>query len=253
MLLIGHRIAYSASPAMQNAAFAAAGLADWTYEVRDVDAAGLEGVVEEMRGAAVAGANVTIPHKVAVARAVDDLDPQARATGAVNTVVNSNGRLLGSNTDVAGIAAALDEVGVAPGPGVRALVLGGGGSARAALAALAGAEVVCAVRRPEAVTFDAEFVGWDRRGEEGRGADLVVNCTPLGRTGELPLEAADLPRRAVVDLVYRSEGTPLVAAARAAGLKAADGWTVLLAQGAASFEAWTGRPAPLPAMREALA
>jgi shikimate dehydrogenase len=85
------------------------------------------------------------------------------------------------------------------------------------------------------------------------GADLLLNATPLGRGGELPLPATRLPRDgAVVDLVYTSEGTPLVHAARERGLRRADGWTVLLAQGAAAFEAWTGRPAPRAAMRAAL-
>jgi len=248
--LLGQGIAYSASPALQNAGFRAAGLESWSYELLDVAPAELTAAVERLRGPEVAGANVTIPHKLAVAQAVDELDPQARATGAVNTVVNRGGRLRGGNTDVPGIAAALRAVGVEPGPGVRALVLGGGGSARAAIAALAGSDVTCAVRRPEAADLPARVVGWEQREEIGAEADVVVNCTPLGRAGELPVE----PRRgAVVDLVYRREGTPLIAAARAAGLRAADGWLVLLEQGAASFEAWTGRLAPRSAMREALA
>jgi len=94
---------------------------------------------------------------------------------------------------------------------------------------------------------------WDERGRICREADLVVNCTPLGRAGETVLTSRELPRAAVVDLVYAAGGTPLVALARASGLAAADGWTVLLAQGAASFTAWTGLAAPIAAMRRALA
>ena len=94
---------------------------------------------------------------------------------------------------------------------------------------------------------------WDERGALSRAADLVVNCTPLGRGGEAVIRPADLPRQAVVDLVYVAGGTPLVAAARAAGLPVADGWAVLVAQGAASFTGWTSLPAPLEAMRAALA
>jgi shikimate dehydrogenase len=139
---------------------------------------------------------------------------------------------------VAGIQAALAEVGW---QGGRAVILGRGGSARAAAAALAGSEV-------EFITRD----NWEERGARSRAADLVVNCTPIGRGGEAVIRPADLPRLAVVDLVYAAGGTPLTAAAKAAGLPCADGWAVLLAQGAASFTGWTSLPAPLEAMRAAL-
>jgi shikimate dehydrogenase len=236
--LLGHRIGYSASPAMQNAAFEATGLADWSYELFDVALEDLPQAVAALRLAGRAGANVTIPHKVAVMPLLDDLDPLAVEVGAVNLIRREQDLLIGDNSDVAGIRAALREVGWTGG---RAVVLGRGGSAKAAVVALHGSEV--------------EMVGrdrWERRGELCRSADLVVNCTPLGREGETVIRPADLPRKAVVDLVYARGGTPLVAAARVAGLPAADGWTVLLAQGAASFRAWTGLPAPLDAMREAL-
>lgn len=250
MYLLGRGIGYSASPALQNAALREAGLASWSYELMDVGAPEVPAAVDRLRQPDVAGANVTIPHKLAVAAAVDELDAQARASGAVNTVVNMGGRLRGSNTDVAGIAAALRAVGVQPGPDVKALVLGGGGSARAAITALDGAQVRCAVRRPHTARLAADVIAWEDRQAAADGADVVVNCTPLGREGELPVE----PRRgAVVDLVYRRGGTPLLEAARAAGIPAADGWLVLLEQGAASFEAWTGLPAPRSAMQEALA
>jgi shikimate dehydrogenase len=164
-------------------------------------------------------------------------------------------RLLGSNTDVAGIAAALAEIGLDPAGG-SAVVLGAGGSARAAGAAMRGAELTFVARRPaSAAGLPGQVLAWDdphwRR--LARKADLLLNATPLGRAQELPLSAHDLPvRGAVVDLVYTDAGTPLVRAARERGLPCADGWTVLLHQGAAAFEAWTGRPAPVQVMRAAL-
>lgn len=237
--LIGQQIGYSASPAMQNAAFAAAGLREWRYELWDVAPQELPATVARLRDDGFAGANVTIPHKLAVLSLVDDLDPIARRTLAVNTVVRQEGRLMGLNTDVAGIRAALGAVGFRSG---RVLILGRGGSARAAQAALDGAAA-------EVVTRDS----WEQRGSLSRKADLVINCTPLGRRNEVILALDELPRRAVIDLVYVRGGTPLVNSARAAGLKVADGWLVLLEQGAAAFEAWTGRAAPKDAMREALA
>jgi shikimate dehydrogenase len=237
--LLGHRIGYSASPAMQNAAFRAAGLADWSYELFDVSPEDLPQAVSALRLAGRAGANVTIPHKVSVMPLLDELEPLAAQAGAVNLVRREGEALVGANSDVAGVEAALAEVGWTGG---TVVILGRGGSAKAAAVALRGSPV--------------EMVGrdrWEQRGDLCRAADLVVNCTPLGREGEAVIRPADLPKRAVVDLVYARGGTPLVAAAKAAGLPVADGWTVLLAQGAASFTAWTGLPAPVDAMRQALA
>lgn len=252
MFLLGHHVSYSASPSMQNAAFAAAGLDGWSYELLDVAPEGLPDAVLGLRRGDVAGANVTIPHKVAAAALMDELDAAAEATQAVNTIANRDGRLAGSNTDVAAIRAALGDLGVEVSDSLRVLVLGAGGSARAALAATAGARIVAAARRPDS-GLPATTVGWDERGEVARDSDLVVNCTPLGRGGEEVLAGGDLPATgAVLDLVYAAGGTPLVRAARAKGLRAADGWTVLLEQGAAAFTTWTGLPAPRQAMREAL-
>lgn len=237
--LIGQHVSYSASPAMHRAAFRDLGLNDWTYELWDVEAAELAATVARLREDGYAGANVTIPYKLAVRSLLDELDPAAEASGAVNTIAKREGRLLGKNTDLAGIEAALRDVGFSSG---KAVVVGRGGSARAAALALAGREVI---------TVDRD--NWADLPLLARKADLVVNCTPLGRNNEVILSLDDLPRRAVVDLVYVKGGTPLVNTARAAGLKAADGWLVLLEQGAAAFEAWTGQAAPRQAMWEALA
>jgi shikimate dehydrogenase len=239
VVLLGHGISYSASPAMHSAAFASAGL-DWSYELCDVAAGELPSAVAALRTPGYAGANVTIPHKVAVIPLLDGLDEEAAATGAVNTIRRDGDRLLGSNTDVAGIGAALRQVGLAP-AGSSAVVLGAGGSARAAAIALAGSRLTFVARRPgTAGNLPGRAVAWDDRRwwTLAREADLLLNATPQGRSGELPLPAAELPA--------------LVRAARERGIPCADGWTVLLAQGAAAFEAWTGRPAPLAAMRAAL-
>jgi shikimate dehydrogenase len=254
VVLLGYGISYSASPAMQSAAFREVGL-DWSYELYDVAPEGLAEAVSSLRGPGFCGANVTIPHKVAVMPLLDELDARAQAAGAVNTIIREGSRLRGSNTDVAGIGQALAEVGLEP-AGAAVVVLGVGGSARAAAVALSGARLTFVARRPGAgADLPGETRPWDDQSwwRLVRDADLLLNATPLGRRGELPLPADHLPRAgAVIDLVYTTEGTPLVQAARERRLRTADGWSILLAQGAAAFEAWTGRRAPVAAMRAAL-
>jgi shikimate dehydrogenase len=253
VLLLGHGIAYSASPAMQSAAFRAAGL-DWTYELADVPPEGLSAAVAGLRGPDAVGANVTIPHKIAVMSLLDELEGDAVAVGAVNTIRRDGDRLVGSNTDVTGVRVALGAAGVEP-AGAHVVVLGVGGSARAAGVALRGADVTFVARRPEVgAGLPGRVLAWSDAWQPlVRRADVVLNATPLGRRGEMPLRPANLPPRgAVIDLVYVEGGTPLVRRARQLGLRCVDGWSVLLAQGAASFQAWTSRSAPLDAMREAL-
>lgn len=238
---------------MQRAAFAAAGLADWDYEIRDVPPEELGAAVAGLREPGYAGANVTIPHKVRVMEHLDGLEGEAPAVGAVNTIARRGDELVGLNTDVDGLRAALQEVGVTP-SGHRALVLGAGGSARAAAAALRGAEVIYVARRPEAAGPLQPVVAWEDPAwhDLAARADVLVNATPLGRHGEAALPPGVEPGGAVVDLVYARGGTPLTALAAGLGRPCADGWTILLAQGAAAFTAWTGRPAPVAAMAAAL-
>jgi shikimate dehydrogenase len=254
IVLLGHGIAYSASPRMHAAAFRAAGL-PWTYELADVPPERLPEAVAALRQPEAAGANVTIPYKVAVMALLDELEGDAVAVGAVNTIRREADRLVGSNTDVVGVRVALGAVGVEP-AGARAVVLGVGGSARAAAVALEGANVTFVARRPEAgAGLPGTVVDWGDPtwAALARHADVVVNATPLGRRGEMPLRPAHLPPRgAIVDLVYVDGGTPLVRRARRLGLRCVDGWSVLLAQGAAAFQAWTSLDAPVDAMREAL-
>jgi shikimate dehydrogenase len=238
---------------MQNAAFRALNL-DWTYELLDIPAGGLPAAVERLRAPDVAGANVTIPHKLAVMDRLDGLDADAMRAHAVNTIARDGGRLVGSNTDVTGIRTAISDLGLQP-TGANVVILGGGGSARAAAVALDGAHLTFVSRHPDDDDLPGRVIAWSDNALPGlvRSADLLLNATPLGRREEMPIRPAALPKDgAVIDLVYMTGGTPLVRKARSLGLRVADGWGVLLAQGARSFEVWTGRAAPLDAMRETL-
>ena len=218
--LLGHPVAHSRSPMMQNAAFAAARL-DWHYAAFDVLDVGE--AVAALRTLGFSGANVTIPHKQAAAALCDEAEGPS-----VNTLLLREGRLLGFNTDreiLAGIRAQ------------RACLIGAGGAALALEPAL-----------PADVRRFSRRGDWPPRAE---GCDLVVNTTPV--TDELLVT----PRagQVVVDLAYRGDGaeTALVAAARAAGCDVVDGLEALVRQGARSFELWTGRPAPVEVMRDAVA
>ncbi len=232
--LLGWPTSHSLSPPMQNAGFVTLGL-DWAYVPLPTPPEALAEAVFGLRATGFAGANVTIPHKQAVLEICDELDEIARAAGSVNTLVFADGRILGSSTDGDAVTAQVDAA------GRRALVLGTGGAARAVVEALerAGAVVTSASRRED---------GWPPSGE---GYDVLVNATPVKE------ELIVTPRAGmqVVDLAYLPDGreTALVAAAHAAGCEVVvDGLDVLLFQGAASFERWTGLPAPLVAMRAAL-
>jgi shikimate dehydrogenase len=203
---------------MQNAAFAAVGLGDWTYESRDVT--DVAAAVTELRAEGFAGANVTIPHKQAVVAVCDEAEGDA-----VNTLVFRDGRVLGFNTDkhiLAGIQAS------------RACVIGFGGAARALAPAL-----------PADTRFFSRSGAWP---PDAAGCDLIVNATPI-REELLVVPAGG---QTVVDLAYGDGETALVAAARAAGCDVIDGREALVRQGAASFTIWTGIAAPTDAMRLAV-
>jgi len=232
--LLGDPVAGSLSPRMHNAAFAALAL-DWAYVPLPVASDRLPEAVRGLAAVGFAGANVTIPHKRAVVPLCDELDEDAERAGSVNTLVIRDGRVLGSSSDGRAVSSAVDAA------GRRALVLGGGGAAQAVVAALreAGAHVVVARRSDD---------GWP---PAGGGFDVLVNATPV--RGEVLV--APRPGQQVVDLAYRDDGDPtaLVAAARAAGCeRVVDGLDVLVRQGAASFERWTGVPAPVDVMRAAI-
>jgi shikimate dehydrogenase len=253
--VIGWPVEHSRSPQMHNAAYAALGM-DWAYVAMPVEPARLE---QALRGAAAlgfAGLNVTIPHKQATAAICAELSPEARRADSANTVLMlDGGRLRGETTDGQGM---LDAIGVLPGPG--ALVLGAGGAARAAVAALAGAglAVTVSARRREAAERLAQELGATTTDWPACDApELIVNATPLGQAGEatqLPFDAGLLDGRVVCDLAYRGDGaeTGLIASARERGARAVDGLEVLVGQGALAFRLFTGAEPPIEIMRAAV-
>lgn len=263
--LLGDPVAHSLSPRFQNAAIRAAGL-DAVYVALRCDAAALPGLLRGIAAAGGAG-NVTLPHKAAAAALLDEGTPAVARTGACNTFWTEDGRLRGDNTDVEGFAAACRDLIGAP-AGARVLLLGAGGAARAALAALLDGRVDAVHvlnRSPDRAAALAAALDPRKRkvtvvgpgaALRREGYDLVVNATSLGlHPGDpLPLDLG-APARvgAALDLVYRPGGTRWTAQARRLGIPAADGTEMLLQQGAAAFGRWFDRPADMAVMREALA
>jgi shikimate dehydrogenase len=247
--VIGHPVGHSRSPAMHTAAYRALGL-DWEYSRVDVEPADLAAFVAGLDAAGFAGVNVTIPHKQAVLELCDEVSEEARRAGSVNAVLVRDGRLRGETTDGFGLLWALGDA--EPGD---ALVLGAGGAARAAVTALADAGwgVSVSARRPEAAAeLGAGVEPWPPRS----GASLIVNATPVGQRdagpGPIPLELIT-PGTIVCDLAYRGDGrpTPLMRATADRGARAVDGLDVLVGQGIAAFELFTGVSAPVDVMRAA--
>lgn len=267
--VLGDPVAHSRSPAMHNAAFAALGL-DYVYVACRVPPERVGDAVAGLRALDFAGANVTIPHKQAVMPHLDTVSDTAQRIGAVNTIVNRDGALHGDNTDAPGFRRSIKaDLGMDL-TGSRCLVLGAGGSARAVLVALvdAGARSITVANRTVAraeqlvgafagelgdcslaeAPLDGDGAFRDAVGE----ADLIVNCTSVGMDDDAaPFDLGLLSGSAVYDLIYTRE-TALVRVARAAGAPAANGLGMLLYQGAAAFEQWTGRDAPIDVMRGAL-
>ena len=271
VFLIGYPLRHSVSSAFQQAAFDHHHL-DVRYENLETDGAGLETTVKNLRRPSVLGANVTIPHKERVPSLLDELDGPAAQIGAVNTIVNRGGRLIGFNTDAPGFMMALRHEARFECRGVSAVLLGSGGAARAvgfALVSEGAKRLIIANRTPERAEnlaaflrgqsgHDTEVVSqpWEglRSGRIMPRCDLLVNCTSLGMRhsateGRSPLDAAVIPKCVLVcDLVYNPEETPLLQEARKAGAVALGGLPMLVYQGAASFELWTRREAPLDIM-----
>jgi shikimate dehydrogenase len=249
--VLGWPVAHSRSPAIHEAAYAAAGLEGWRYQLLPVPPDLFEETLRALPGAGFVGANVTIPHKEAALAAADSATDAARAIGAANSLSFDGARIEADNTDAPGFLAALG----AP-PRGRAVVLGAGGSARAVAWALrsAGAEVEVWNRTAERAERLAGELGVRAVATVEPGG-LLVNCTAVGlEAGEdtipaLPLEAGRMGEWEVVaDLVYGEGETALIRDARAAGARVVDGLEVLVRQGALSFERWTGLPAPVEAM-----
>ncbi len=286
LAVVGHPVAHSRSPDMQTAALAELGLAgEWTYGALDVAPEDFEAEVAELAAEGeYAGVNVTVPHKEAALALADEASEAARAIGAANTLSFGDGRIFADNTDAGGLLRALPAgaFGAAGGPDgekarpLRALVLGAGGAARAAIWALrqGGEGSPDEDGAPtEVPPFEVDV--WNRTAERAaavaaelgaRAVDapdpveyaLIVNTTAVGLGGEDPFEHLPLavdsfaPGRVVVDMVYGEEPSPLLAAAAASGAATVDGLEMLVRQGALSLRIWTGSEPSLEAMRAAV-
>jgi shikimate dehydrogenase len=261
--VLGWPVAHSRSPDIHNAALAHLAMEGWRYQLLPVPPERFAETTRALGAAGFVGANVTIPHKQAAVALADQCSEAARAIGAANTLTfAADGTIAAENTDAPGLIAALE---CSP-RGLRALVLGAGGSARAAAWALreeGAGEVLVWNRTPARAVELARELGVTAVARP-EAADLLVNCTSVGLE---PLERSATEPEAlnqlglafdqvgsysyVVDLVYRDQPTPLLAAAKAQGVPTLDGLDVLVAQGALSFELWTGREPPLDVMRRA--
>ncbi len=273
--IFGYPLEHSISPRFQQAAFDHCSL-DVTYQAWPVAPGDLEREVVRLREDDYLGANVTVPHKERVAAYMDALDPLAERIGAVNTIVKDGRKLVGHNTDAHGFIEALRKEGGFEPRGRRVLVLGAGGAARAAVFALADAGATSLVIANRTLAR-AESLARELAREIGAAdpevnalpmekpalslacehADLIVNTTSIGMLhgpaeGETPLSADVIrPRTVVYDLVYNPPETPLLAQASAAGARTLGGLHMLVYQGAAAFELWTGVPAPVDVMVDA--
>jgi shikimate dehydrogenase len=259
--IIGWPVDHSLSPAMHNAAFGALGL-NWLYAAFPVEPARVPEAVRGLAAAGCAGLNVTIPHKSAAIQCCSSVSEAVAAIGAANTLVpDGAGGFRGDNTDAAGFLRALDEQAPLDLDGGDVLLIGGGGAARAVAFALRsrGARLRVANRTPARAAELGDPVPFVPQALDivAGTCALVVNATSLGLhgdavPGELPLAGLG-SGQVVADIVYRPGGTPWLGAAAARGARTVDGLGMLLHQGAAAFEQWTGQAAPVEVMREALA
>jgi len=263
-LLIGHPLGHSLSPTFHNAAFRAAGI-DATYRLADVLPENLAATIAALRAPDMYGANVTVPYKQDVLPFLDALSDEAAALGAVNTIVNNEGKLVGLNTDVPGFAADIRARGIVV-AGRPVILLGAGGAARAVIAALAGMAVgrlvianrtterASAIQRQYPEIATATGITYHDLSTTLPDTALLVNATSVGLHGdEIPIaaELLDLlpPTAVVYDLIYRP--TALLRAAQQRNMDAIDGLGMLIHQGALAWEAWTGHTAPLNVMWQA--
>lgn len=256
--IVGYPLDHTLSPAMHNAAFRSAAVRGiylrWVTMVDE-----LEDFLEVVEALGIRGFNVTIPHKESIIPFLDRVDPVAERIGAVNTVVNENGSLVGRNTDVIGVERTFERHGVDV-RGKAALVLGAGGASRSVLSFLVskGADVditnrTLAKAESLARTFGAEAV--TARVAEEKKYDVIVNCTPLGMKG-FPQEMSISPHvlqegQFVMDTVYNPPVTPLLAEASRKNAVAVNGKDMLIYQALASFEMWTGKAVEYEVMEKA--
>jgi shikimate dehydrogenase len=271
VVLYGWPVEHSVSPAMHNAAFDALGL-PWRYTLLPTPPGRIKKALTKLKAQGYRGANVTVPHKQAVMPHLDTISDDARAIGAVNTIVVQEGHLIGHNTDGDGFLAALLESGCAPSDRC-ALVLGAGGAARAVVYALAQAGCAVAihnrtVQRAAQLAHHMRNVGihapvtWvpitaNLSDLDLTQFDLLVNATSVGMWPQADAspwpEMLPMPAHwTVFDLVYNPTETRLLAQAHAAGATAVGGLGMLVYQGAMAFEQWTGHSAPIETMRTAV-
>ncbi len=266
--IIGYPLGHSVSPAFQHAALDHHRL-DARYEAWETPPEELEGRLRSLRGSDVLGASVTVPHKEAVIPYLDRLTPEARRTGAVNTIVHTADGLEGHNTDIPGFLRALREDGRFEPSGKRVLLLGAGGAARAVAHALVGQGIAAlsianrTLDRAQSLVTDlntpiAAALALDAATLSAQdGWDLVVNCTTLGMRhsageSDTPIPGSLIPRDALVcDLVYNPQETPLLRAAAQAGARTLGGLPMLVYQGAEAFRLWTDREPPIEVMFDA--
>lgn len=267
--LFGWPVSHSLSPAMHNAAFAALGL-NWVYIPLPLAPERISRAVSSLQTLNFMGANVTIPHKQAVMRYLDHIDPGAQAIGAVNTVVIRADGVYGYNTDEFGFLQSLLEADFDP-RGARCLILGAGGAARATAFSLANAgasEIAVYNRTVERAAFlvddlhsmfnetrfSYESLTTQSLGAANHFFDLVVNTTSVGMVPNAEMtpwpEDIPLPKAVICDLVYNPPTTRFLQQAEAAGLKIIDGIGMLVHQGARAFEFWTGQGPPTDLMRQ---
>ncbi len=267
--VFGYPVKHSASPAMHNAAFRACGL-DYVYLAFEVKRENLGDALTGLPALGICGANLTIPHKEKAVQYMNELSEEAASIGAINTVVIESGKLEGYNTDIEGFVKSLSEdAGYAP-EGKKVVILGAGGSSRAVLFALAQARVseVTIASKPfkqadelaseiaqkfpevkiKAIPFNSESIG-----EEISSCSLLVNATPLGMKGEIPISNTECLHEGltVYDLIYTPPSTLLLEEAKKRGAQAVNGLSMLVYQGAASFKLWTGKEPPISVMKQA--
>jgi len=269
--IIGYPLKHSLSPDFQQAALDYYRL-DIHYQVWETEVENLPSTISRLRQAENLGANVTVPYKEAVLPLIDEADDLGSLIGAVNTIVNRDGKLVGSNSDAQGFLRALREDAKFEPQNKHVVILGAGGAARAVSFALLREKVSSlaianrSLARAEALVdslgkyaigkeIQAELTAWSLQDSKLREtvqhSQLIVNCTTLGtryssQEGQSPLAAHSIPKGALVyDLVYNPSQTPLLTMAREAGANVLGGFPMLVYQGAASFKLWTGREAPL--------
>ncbi len=269
--IFGFPISHSISPPMHQAAFDHAGI-DASYQAWETHPDALAEGVDRLRDDSYLGANVTVPHKQAVMEHLDEVDDLARRIGAVNTIINRNGHLLGTNTDAEGFITSLKvEGGVEP-KGLDVALVGAGGAARAAAHALADAGIgslTIVNRTPERAQALSEEIAVQGVTSRAVGladseyasvcsrANLLINSTSVGMLHGPAEDASPVPDGAigpgcvVYDMVYNPPDTPLLRAAERAGAAAVGGLPMLVYQGAAAWSRWTGREAPVAVMFEA--